>query len=129
MKDDLKDRYKREMNKDFRIKLYPIENEDSSIEWAAEIPELPGCVGGGDTPQEALAEVEDAKKAWIEVALGDGKKVPEPKSFGDNALSGKFTLRLPKSLHRDLAEEADEENISLNQYILFLIAKHHYEVR
>lgn len=50
--------------------IYPIEGE-----WTAEIPELPGCVGAGDTPQEALEMVLDAKKAWL-AAYGD-KKLPE----------------------------------------------------
>ncbi len=52
------------------IIIYPIENE-----WGAEIPELPGCVGGGDTPEEALHMVLDAKIAWL--AANEGKKLPK----------------------------------------------------
>ncbi len=38
----------------YRIELYPLKSEDDKIEWAAEIPELPGCVGGGDTPLDVF---------------------------------------------------------------------------
>jgi len=63
----------------FKIELYPVKSDKDKVEWAAEIPDLPGCVGGGNTPQEALAAVEDAKNAWIEIALTDETKIPETK--------------------------------------------------
>ncbi len=118
--------YKKEIKKNFNIKLYTIQEEDA-IEWVAEIAELPGCIGVGDTPEEALAAVDDAKRSWIEIALIDGKYIPEPRSICAFDYSGKFTLRLPKALHRDLAEAAALEEISLNQYLLYLITKNHHE--
>ncbi len=127
MNKELGKAYNEALKKEYRIKLYPVKDDTSRVEWAAEIPELPGCVGGGDTPQEALVAVEDAKKAWIEIALTDNKKIPEPKMLDETDYSGKFTLRLPKSLHKDLAEEAEEEDLSLNQYLLYLITKHHHK--
>ena len=36
--------------------------------------------------------------------------------------SGQFKLRLPKSLHRDLADHAKEEGVSMNQYCVYLLA-------
>ncbi|HHY71176.1 MAG TPA: toxin-antitoxin system HicB family antitoxin [Thermoanaerobacterales bacterium] len=117
----------------YRIKMYPMveENdqveENEQIEWVAEIPDLPGCVGCGDTPEEALAMVEDAKQSWIESALADGIAIPEPKNPDNSQYSGKFTLRVPKSLHKELSLKAEDEGLSLNQYIVYLITKNHHE--
>ncbi len=57
----------------------------------------------------------DAMHGWIEIALADGQTIPEPRPVED--YSGKFVVRVPKSLHRDLAQEADRQGISLNQFI------------
>jgi antitoxin HicB len=46
--------------------------------WGAKYPDLPGCVGGGDTALEALEMLEDAKRAWIMDVLADNDVVPEP---------------------------------------------------
>ena len=120
--------YEKELKKEFQIKLYPIKDDDGSeTVWAAAIPELPGCIGAGDTPQEALIAVDDARKSWIEVALSEGKTIPEPAAEDIMNYSGKFTLRLPKTLHKDLAEQAEQESVSLNQYLLYLISKRHYQ--
>lgn len=47
--------------------------------WFAEIPELPGCMTCGDTQEEVLALIEDAKRAWLSVNLADGELIPEPR--------------------------------------------------
>jgi antitoxin HicB len=57
----------------------------------------------------------------LEVALEDGDKITEPVS--DEKFSGKFVLRLPKSLHRKLARNARKENVSLNQYAVSLLSE------
>jgi antitoxin HicB len=44
----------------------------------ATVPDLPGCMSDGETPQEALANVQDAIRVWIEAAKDMGHKVPEP---------------------------------------------------
>ncbi len=111
----------------YRVILYPIKGlEGEKVEWGAEVPELPGCVGGGETEEEALAMVRDAIKAWIELAIEREKKIPAPKEYEKTDFSGKFTLRLPKSLHKILSFRAEEEGLSLNQYLLFLLTKNHY---
>lgn len=46
--------------------------------WSALIPELPGCIGAGDTAAEALAMLEDAKRGWLESAIAHGDPIPEP---------------------------------------------------
>ena len=47
---------------------------------------------------------------------------PEPE--GMNEYSGQFKLRIPKALHRQLAEHSKAEGISMNQYCLFLLTKY-----
>lgn len=83
--------------------------------WFVSIRELPGCISVGDTPEEAVEMIRDAMEGWIEIALEDGDPVPEPRDMDD--YSGKFVVRVPRSLHRDLVEEAKLEGVSLNQYL------------
>ncbi|MGN0070809.1 MAG: toxin-antitoxin system HicB family antitoxin [Atopobiaceae bacterium] len=70
---------------------------------------------------EAVQNAVDAKRVWLETAMEDGVSIAEPEV--DNSYSGQFKLRLPKSLHRSLAEHAKAEGISMNQYCLYLLAK------
>jgi len=107
----------------YRIRVYPIKTDTDRTEWAAEFPDLPGCVGAGDTAEEAVAMAMDAKKAWIETAKEEGREIPKPKNIDEDDFSGKFTLRLPKTLHKELTLQAEEEGVSLNQYLLYLITK------
>ncbi len=107
----------------YRMRVYPIDNNVDEVEWVAEYPDLPGCVGAGDTIEEAVSMAVDAKKAWLNAAIEQGKSIPEPINLYESRYSGKFTLRLPKTLHRELALKAEDEGVSLNQYILYLISK------
>ena len=100
---------------DYTIRLK--ENKDGSF--FAEIEELPGCMTEGDTKEEALEMLEDAKKAWLEVALKRKIIIPEPVS---DEFSGKLNLRLPKFLHRKLSYRAKEEGVSLNTLISSALA-------
>lgn len=59
---------------------YPISvfwsDEDGA--WVADIPDLAFCSAFGDTPHEAVAEVELAAEAWLEAAKEAGRHIPEP---------------------------------------------------
>jgi hypothetical protein len=79
---------------------------------------LPGCITHG-VSQEALGNLEDARKGWIYTVISEGEKPPVPKHTG--APSGKVILRLPKELHQRLLNKAQADNISLNQEILYLL--------
>ena len=92
-------------------------NSDNS--YFAEIEELPGCMTEGDTEKEALVMVEDAKKAWLEVALEQKLNIPEPTP---DEYSGKCNVRLPKYLLRQLAYKAKQEHVSLNTLITTTLA-------
>lgn len=84
-------------------------------------PELRGCLTCGETLEQALANASDAKREWLRAAIEEGYKIPLP-GEGD-AYSGQFKLRLPKTLHRQLAEHSRREGISMNQYCLYLLSR------
>jgi antitoxin HicB len=86
-----------------------------------EVPDLPGCVADGDTPNEAFNNIREAMEAWVTSRLAAGLPVPEPRSA--SSFSGKFVVRVPKSLHRQLSEQAEQEVISLNQYVVSILSK------
>ena len=81
------------------------------------ILELDGCMSDGKTLDELERNLNKAMKLWLEVSLENGDVIPMP--ITDNTYSGKFNLRIPKSLHARLAYEAKQEGVSLNQYALY----------
>ena len=104
------------MSLPYKITLYP------ALEggYVVEIPELPGCLSQAETKEEAMTMIEDAKAAWLDIALESGKEIPEP--ITEEQYSGKFVVRVPKSLHKSLAERAKEEKVSLNQLTAYLLS-------
>jgi antitoxin HicB len=91
--------------------------------YLAEAPELPGCVTAGETPEEAMELLRDAMHLWLVVAVEQGDPIPEPVPEPSREYSGRFVLRLPKSLHRQLAERAVAEGVSLNTLALAAMAQ------
>lgn len=100
---------------------YTLEVSHDEDGWFAKVLELPGCMTWADTFEELGPMVEDAKRGWIEDALEHGDPVPEPR--GEENYSGKVNLRMPKSLHRDLARRAEREGTSLNQVMITTLAR------
>lgn len=84
-------------------------------------PDLPGCITCGETIENAVANALDAKKAWLKAALEDGIEINEPDNL--ETYSGQFKLRIPRSLHRSLAEHSKKEGVSMNQYCVYLLSK------
>jgi len=102
----------------YRVVLHPADEGG----YVLEIPELPGCLSQAETLEDALIMIEDAKITWLETAIEDGIEILEPARSSDD-YSGKLNIRIPKSLHRTLAERAKNEKVSLNQYILYQLAR------
>jgi antitoxin HicB len=104
---------------------YPI-----SIFWSeedagfiAEAPDLPGCSAWGATESDAARELQDAIAAWVQAAQAAGKTVPVPQVVQPlEAYSGKFLVRVPRSLHARLARRAAQEGVSLNQFLTGVLA-------
>ena len=101
-----------------RMEFVPDEEEGG---YAVFFPELPGCITCGESVEEAFSNALDAKRSWIEACLADGREIPLPNEIAK--YSGQFKLRLPKSLHRSLAEHSRQEGVSMNQYCVYLLAK------
>lgn len=100
---------------------YPvIVHEDPEGGFVAEIEELPGCMTQAETIDGVFDAIEDARKVWIETAYHDGYDIPLPRDM--EKYPGKFLVRMPRSLHRDLVHAAKREGVSLNQYVTSLLA-------
>ena len=85
--------------------------------------DLPGCSAFGATRAEALDELQDAMTAWVSAAEAAGNPVPLPSRLpSPSSHSGKTLVRMSKSLHAELAQEADSEGVSLNSHICFILA-------
>lgn len=91
--------------------------------WFARVPDLPGCMTFAESYEELWPMIEDAKRGYIEDSLEHGDSIPEPLSNSLEGFSGKVNLRMPKSLHRDLARLAEEEGVSLNQVMVAALAR------
>ena len=113
---------KRAKVKEYLAKPYArelIRNEDGT--WFARVMELKGCMTAGNTKEKALKNLDDAMKGWIDVAIEDGEPIPEP--LESRSFSGKFVVRVPRSLHRTLAKRAEVEGVSLNQVVVAALAR------
>ena len=106
------------MNLPYKMEIVPDTEEGGFV---ALFPDLPGCITSGDTIEEVALDLMDAKRAWLEAELEAERSIPEPKDIND--YSGQFKLRIPKSLHRMLAEHSKREGISMNQYCLYLLSR------
>ena len=101
----------------YKLEIVPDMDEGGFV---ARYPELPGCITVGDTLEAVVKNLNDAKIEWITAALEDGNTIPEPSTYDD--YSGQFKLRLPKSLHKLLADQSKEEGVSMNQYCVYLLS-------
>jgi predicted RNase H-like HicB family nuclease len=61
----------------YPVLVSPLSAEDGGG-FLATVPDLPGCMSDGETPQEALFNVQDAIESWIEAAQDMGQDIPQP---------------------------------------------------
>lgn len=100
--------------------VQPIKDESGEY-FYAKVLELDGCQSTGDTFEEAYENLKEAMEGWIETKIEGGFEVPLPVGYDD--FSGKFIVRIPKSLHYKLSVEAEQEGVSLNQYALYKLSR------
>lgn len=93
------------------------------VEWSLEDEafigrclEFPSLAAHGSTHQEALKEITFIVEDVVEDLKKQKEPVPEP--FGERKFSGKFIVRVPSEVHRTLAMEAEESQVSMNQLVL-----------
>ena len=96
--------------------------------YAALFPDLPGCGTQGETLEEAIAMAKEVRELWLECEYDtDPNNIPLPSYPPD--YSGKFNVRIPRSLHHLLADAAERDGVSLNQYVVTLLARGEAEDR
>ena len=98
-------------------KLVQEMNDESGHYFYGRVLELDGCQSIGDTLEELYQNLNEAMEGYLEVKQENNLPIPIPET--SNNYSGKFTVRLPKTLHQKLAIEAKKEGISLNQLVLY----------
>jgi predicted HicB family RNase H-like nuclease len=98
-------------------------DEDESF--VATIPGIKALSALGTTREEALSELRIVAEAYFESLRGAGKPMPLPEKV--IPFSGQLRLRMPKSLHAALSNEAEHENVSLNTYLVSLLSERHTE--
>jgi predicted RNase H-like HicB family nuclease len=62
---------------DYPVLIEPLPEQEGGG-FIAVVPDLPGCISDGETPEEALAHVQDAIGNWIEEARALGRNIPPP---------------------------------------------------
>lgn len=99
------------------IELVPY--EDGS--YFARVKELPGCMTEASTRTQALDAIEEAQTLWLESAVEHGDAIPQPASNDD--YSGKIFVRTSPRLHREVAEAAESEGVSMSQWVAEVLAR------
>ncbi len=108
---------------------YPIDIiADPDGGYVAVFPDLPGCMTQGETLEEVIYMAKEARELWLECEYDtDPNDIPLPSYPVE--YSGKFNVRIPKSLHHLLADAAERDGVSLNQYVVMLLARGEAEDR
>ena len=110
-----------ELEYPFRVR--PLTEEEGGG-YLIEFPDLPGCMSDGETIEEAVANGADALRSCILTMREFGDPIPPPsRPKDDEAYSGRWNMRVPRSLHRRLAERARAEGVSLNTLAVTLLAE------
>lgn len=100
-----------------------IQEDDGERCWVAKSTSLDGCIGTGDTQEEAVRELEENEAAWLETAEELGLEIPPvPVETAEEEYKGKFTVRTSPFEHKRIAEQARKQGLSLNQYVNMAIA-------
>jgi predicted RNase H-like HicB family nuclease len=104
---------------------YPI-----SIKWSDEddgyiaiIPGIRGLSAFGESPDEAFSELRVAAQAFFQSLKKAGKPVPVLEKV--ITFSGQLRLRMPKGLHAELSQAAENNGVSLNTYLVSLLVREH----
>jgi len=86
----------------------------------AKVAEFPSLAAHGDTPEEALKEVQFVVSEVLKDLAASKEEIPTP--LGKRSFSGRLNVRMPAALHRQLVTEAAQQGVSLNQVINFKLS-------
>ncbi len=113
---------KRQPPEEYLALRYPFEViADPDGAYVIRFPDLPGCMTQVESLEEVPAMAEEIRTLWIETEYDLGHDIPLPGY--QEEYSGKFNVRLPRSLHRSLVEAAERNGVSLNHYVSDLLAR------
>jgi antitoxin HicB len=117
---------KRELGKDLvhymSLPYRTILDRDEDGDVIARIEELPVCMAHSRDEADALTNLASMKQLWLEDCLEAVETAPEPES-PEPLPSGKRVQRVPRNLHRRLAQAAKREGVSLNQLITSMLSR------
>jgi len=103
--------------KDYVFQIRHLSKEEGGG-YLIEFPDLPGCMSDGESIEEAINNGYDAAKCWLAAAKESGREIPSP----NEAQSGKWVQRVPKSVHTRLIGRAKREGVSLNTLVVSMIS-------
>lgn len=95
--------------------------DDQGTYYVARYIEIPHLVMTGETPEEAVRDLEAAKREWFEFNIEKGNKIPLP--LKSRKYSGKIIIRMPPGLHQHLIRTAELQGTSLNSFMVKAIAR------
>ena len=100
----------------YEIKIIP---DRESGYFAARFPDFPGIVTGGYSLEESIKNAQEALELTMDTMKKHKILLPKPKA----RFSGQFNVRIPKDLHRELVRKAEEEGVSLNALVTYLLSQ------
>lgn len=105
----------------YAVSVRKVRVDDQEV-WRATVRELPDLAEFAETREEALDLALDAIESLKASAAEEGRPFPEPIE-DEEEYSGRVTLRMPKTLHRDIALQAEQEDVSVNSYMVIALAR------
>lgn len=122
--EDIQAKVQEYMALDYPMRVEPIP-EELGGGWVAYIPILGEKVfrATGETPEQALRELEELKEVFFEIAVENREKIPLPPAPRKTSYSGQILLRMRPSMHEELADLAEEEGVSLNSLIVSMLSR------
>lgn len=104
----------------YKFNAYPVETT-TGTEWVVRFPEVNNCGGSGQTVELAIQDAYENLAFELSMMEEEGKPLPPVKSKEN--YSGKLLVRMPKSLHERLSQLADEEEVSINQFVVAALSE------
>lgn len=106
------------MNKDYPFKVKRVQYAEDEFGFEVSFIDVPDVIGCGDTSEEAIKEAYENLDVFLEYCKEEGIPLPTPSIEKDiEEYSGKITIRLPKYLHRDLSNFAEDDGMSINSIV------------
>jgi predicted HicB family RNase H-like nuclease len=94
---------------------YRVSWSEEDEEYVGTCAEFPSLSWLDSTPENALAGIRKVVARCLADMKRSGEALPEPLAI--KAFSGRFMVRVPPQLHRQLATEAAESGVSLNRLV------------